>query len=106
MDTEKVLLETYRKWSDETLIRAMSTFTRDGGVARKPYLQALRERGLDLVLANTWPSQLMAIGQKRSVDPTNKCAPLFSMIICVILGYGVLVTRLVDRRNKEKLWRI
>ena len=47
MDTEKVLLETYRKWSDETLIRAMSTFTRDGGVARKPYLQALRERGLE-----------------------------------------------------------
>tara|TARA_R110001592_G_scaffold204305_2_gene454392 strand:- start:3179 stop:3412 length:234 start_codon:yes stop_codon:yes gene_type:complete len=46
MDTEKVLLETYRKWSDETLIRAMSTFTRDGGVARKPYLQALRERGI------------------------------------------------------------
>lgn len=47
MDTEKVLLETYRKWSDETLIRAMSTFTRDGGVARKPYLKALRERGLE-----------------------------------------------------------
>ncbi|WP_394244652.1 hypothetical protein [Halopseudomonas laoshanensis] len=48
MDTEKVLLETYRKWSDETLIRAMSTFTREGGIARKPYLQALSERGLDI----------------------------------------------------------
>jgi len=47
MDTEKVLLETYRKWSDETLIRAMSTSTRDEGVTRKPYLQALRERGLE-----------------------------------------------------------
>lgn len=44
MDTEKVLLETYRKWSDETLIRAMSKFTTPGGVACKPSLQVLRER--------------------------------------------------------------
>lgn len=47
MDTEKVLLETYRKWSDETLIRTMATFTTVGGVACKPFLQALSERGLD-----------------------------------------------------------
>lgn len=47
MNTEKVLLETYRKWNDETLVRAMSRFTTPGGVACKPFLQALRERGFD-----------------------------------------------------------
>lgn len=47
MNTEKVLLETYRKWNDETLIRTKSSFTRPGGVACKPFMQVLRERGLD-----------------------------------------------------------
>lgn len=47
MNTEKVLLETYRKWSDETLVRATSRFMKPGGVACKPFLQALRERGFD-----------------------------------------------------------
>lgn len=47
MNTEKVLLETYRKWNDETLIRNSSSFTKPGGVACKPFMQVLKERGLD-----------------------------------------------------------
>ncbi|WGK63485.1 hypothetical protein QAO71_17090 (plasmid) [Halopseudomonas sp. SMJS2] len=47
MNTEKVLLETYRKWKDETLIRNSSSFTKPGGVAYMPFMQVLRERGLD-----------------------------------------------------------
>lgn len=46
MDVQEVLLRTYRKWSDETLLRAMSTFSKPGGVANRPYMQVLRERGL------------------------------------------------------------
>ncbi|MAG64997.1 MAG: hypothetical protein CMK74_03880 [Pseudomonadales bacterium] len=47
MNTEKVLLETYRKWNDETLLKNVSSFTKPGGIACKPFMQVLSERGLD-----------------------------------------------------------
>jgi hypothetical protein len=47
MDVEKVLLETYRKWNNETLIQTRARFTKPGGIACRPFSQVLRERGLD-----------------------------------------------------------
>ena len=46
MDVEKLLLETYRKWNDENLVRMKATLSKPGSMASAPFLQVLRERGL------------------------------------------------------------